>query len=187
MIYKNKFPIPDFKNIGINIVTEARTIAGTEAVKFFKESFVKEGFKNNSFNAWNKSNNPFRRGTKTLYNTGILMHSIRKIDGDKYTVIVESDTKYSEIQNDGGYITVTEAMKKHFWKLYYESMDKSKSGKTKGTLTKRAKLCKSIALMPVGKKIKVPQRQFMGNSQSLMNLIDNKLHEYVLQKEHMRK
>lgn len=171
------FPIPDFKKIGDEVLREIRTTAGSEAVKFFKESFVKEGFTDTSFTAWKKTSNPFA-GKRTLYNKGILMQSIRKASDNSNIIIVESDTQYSAINNDGGFITVTPQLKKYFWARYYDLSGKKKGVKAKNTA--KANFCKAMALKKVGSKIIIPKRQFMGNSAELMNLLDRKLSEIIL-------
>ncbi|MEA4981406.1 MAG: hypothetical protein VB066_01685 [Paludibacter sp.] len=175
----NNNTVPDFLLMAKDLTANAQRYAGSESVKFFKESFVKEGFTDASFKAWPKTSNPMA-GKRTLYGKGILMQSVRKTVQNKQRIEVESDTDYSEIQNNGGTITVTAQMKRFFWAKYYEL-----SGKVKQTSTGRvshsksnvktsakAEFCKRMALMKVGTKIKIPQRQFMGNSQTMMNQFD---------------
>ena len=175
---KNK--IPDFSSMGKDLLKDAARYAGSESVKFFKESFVNEGFKDTSFVAWPKTTNPMA-GKRTMYNKGTLMQSVRKTKQTMSQVIVESDTGYSEIHNNGGTITVTPAMKRFFWAKYYEfsnkktySIKKKAESNTKSnrTLNTKADFFKALALMKVGSKIKIPKRQFMGNSQTMMTQFD---------------
>lgn len=178
--------VPNFLAMAKDLTANAQRYAGSESVKFFKESFVKEGFTDSSFKAWPKTSNPMA-GKRTLYGKGILMQSVRKTVQNKQRIEVESDTDYSEIQNNGGTITVSVQMKRFFWAKYYEL-----SGKVKQTYTGRvsrsksnvkasakAEFCKRMALMKVGTKIKIPQRQFMGNSQAMMNQFDAFWHGQV--------
>lgn len=82
-----------------------------------------------------------------LISSGKLRRSIRSQiikNGVRWT----SSEVYAAIHNEGGTITVTEKMKKYFWAMY---------AKTKLPSYKR------MALMKVGKKIKMPKRQFIGN------------------------
>jgi len=120
-------------------------------------------------------------GKRTLYNKGILMQSVRKVEQNKQRIVVESDTDYSEIQNNGGTVTVTPKMKRFFWAKFYEFSGKVKLNK-EGTaasfnksnkaISVKAMFFRRMALMKVGSKIKIPQRQFMGNSQTMMNQFD---------------
>ncbi|MEI8087202.1 MAG: hypothetical protein WCG93_13410 [Paludibacter sp.] len=183
----NKFTVPDFSIIGKSIIEEAQRIGGTESVKFFKQSFVKEGFTDTSFTAWKKTTNPFAQ-RKTLYNNGTLMQSIRKVVDTPTRIVVESDTKYSEIHNNGGTITVTRQMKKFFWAKFYEFSGKasqnkagnaSKLTKSNRTIGGKAMYFKRMALMPVGAKIKIPKRQFMGDSKAMMTIFEKEMKKHI--------
>jgi len=175
----NTNKVPDFSAMAKDLTANAQRYAGSESVKFFKESFVKEGFTDTSFTAWKKTSNPMA-GKRTMYRTGTLMQSVRKVEQNKQRIVVESDTEYSELHNNGGTITVTAQMKRFFWAKYYELSGKRKqtsSGKASRSkynvkTSAKAEFCKRMALMKVGTKIKIPQRQFMGNSQTMMNLFD---------------
>ncbi len=160
-----------------NALRDAARIAGIESVKFFKESFRYGGFTDTSFKQWAGSNSPLA-GKKPMYRTGTLMQSIRKTEENTQRVVVISDTPYSALHNDGGMITVTKQMKKYWWAQYYKFAGKprktTKSGKQANTASNRklnakAEYCKRMALMKVGSKIKIPQRQFMGESKILMD------------------
>lgn len=171
----SKFEVPDFGKFRDEVLRVARVVGGTESVKFFKESFRKGGFTDSSFQKWSQSNNPFRHGNKTLYSVGTLFNSIHKFEqGNK--IVVESNTRYSDIHNNGGTITVTKAMKAHFWREYYEltgAGNRKKKGASKTRISAKAAMCKRIALMPVGAKIKIPKRQFMGHSQVMMKTVED--------------
>lgn len=171
--------VPDFLAMAKDLTANAQRYAGSESVKFFKESFVKEGFTDSSFKAWPKTSNPMA-GKRTMYGKGILKQSVRKTEQNKQRIVVESGTDYSEIQNNGGTITVTAQMKSFFWAKFYELSGKVKQTST-GKVSRsksnvkssaKAEFCRRMALMKVGTKIKIPQRQFMGNSQTMMNMFD---------------
>ncbi len=79
--------------------------------------------------------------------TGKLRRSIRcRVDTD--SVVWETSERYAAIQNYGGTITVTARMKKFFWYKYKATRDDA---------------WKWMALMKVGTKITIPQRQFLGD------------------------
>ncbi|MBS2099178.1 hypothetical protein [Carboxylicivirga linearis] len=166
MARKNK--VPEFMQMAKELKKNASRYAASESVKFFKESFVKEGFTDSSFKAWQKTSNPLA-GKRTLYKRGNLMRSIKKQSATMSKVVVIADSEYADIHNKGGFIVVTAQMKKFFWAKYYE-FDKT------GT---KAEYCKAMALKPVGSKIKIPQHQFMGNSQTLMNNFDQWFGEVI--------
>ncbi len=157
----------------------ASRYAASESVKFFKDSFVNGGFTDEAFKAWTQTNNPLV-GKRTMYQSGKLMRSIKKQSATMQRVVVIADSDYADIQNNGGYIVVTEQMKKYFWAKYYEfvgGVTTNKRGavslnKKNVSLGKKAKFCKAMALKPVGSKIKIPQHQFMGNSKTLMKNFD---------------
>ena len=87
-----------------------------------------------------------RKGTLLLV-TGKLRRSIRsRVDTD--SVVWETSERYAAIHNYGGTITVTARMKKFFWYKYKATRDDA---------------WKWMALMKVGTKIQIPQRQFLGD------------------------
>ncbi len=168
--------IPDFSKIASKAKKDAARIAAIESVKFFKDSFRKRGFTDTSFVEW-KGN---LMGSKTLYGHGVLMGSIRKVTETDSKIVVESNTRYSKINNEGGHITVTPQMKKFFWAKYYEFAGNIKKTK-KGSISRakrnlktnaKAEFFKNMALMKVGAKIQIPQRQFMGESVTMMRVFE---------------
>lgn len=172
-------PISDFSKIAHKITGNAPRIAATEAVKFFRESFVREGFLDRSLSPWGRRQSPLG-GKRLLFGTGNLMRSIRPRSIDASSAIVESDTPYSAVHNDGGSITVTPQIKKYWWAQYYKLSGKIKKtsrgrvsqSKTNRTTNRKAEFCKAMALMKIGTKIKIPKRQFMGHSETLMGNLD---------------
>lgn len=78
--------------------------------------------------------------------TGKLRRSIRnRVTSDSVTW--ETSEKYAAIHNYGGTVTVTAKMKKFFWYKYKATKEED---------------WKYMALMKVGTKITIPQRQFLG-------------------------
>lgn len=166
--------VPDFLKMAKELKENASRYAATESVNFFKESFVNEGFTDSSFTPWQETNNPLA-GNRTLFKKGDLMRSIHKTEANEQRVVVESDLDYSEIQNEGGEIVVTEKMKRFFWAKYYEFSGKTKTKNGKASKSKdsiknndKANFCKAIALKKVGEKLKIPQHQYMGESHTLI-------------------
>lgn len=175
-----KNPVPNFRQMANELRKNASRYAASESVKFFKESFVKGGFTDASFQQWQQTNNPLA-GKRTMYKSGDLMRSVKKQTATLERVVVIADSEYAEIHNSGGTITVTAQMKKYFWAKYYEFSNgkvynvrtrRERNTKRNRSLSAKAEFCKRMALMPVGAKIKIPKHQFMGNSQTMMRNFD---------------
>ena len=184
-----KYEVPNFFEAAKVVRRETAVMVGVEAVKFFKEGFVKGGFTDTSFSPWKKSNSPLA-GKRALYKSGKLMQSIRKQEGSDKRVVVNADSDYADIQNDGGVVVVTAKMKKYFWAMLLRfGKPKLKSnGKPDWSSirkTPKTEFIKSMALKKVGTKIKIPKNQFIGNSQALNSRLET---EYIklIQRE-MRK
>lgn len=172
---KNK--VPEFLRLATSIKKDAIRFGAVASVQFFKESFVVQGFTDSSLKKWNKARTPLA-GKRTLYKSGKLMHSIRKLEATDNRVVIIADSDYAEMHNEGGYITITPQMKKYFWALYYKEAGKGVKRSSRGAIYqsvkvgKKASFCKAMALKKVGEKIKIDQRQFMGESKELMKLLD---------------
>lgn len=177
---KNTNKVPNFMVIVPKLRRDTARMAATEAQKFFRNSFVNGGFTDKIFSKWKPAKNPLS-GKKVMYRRGSLMASVRKMEETEQRVVVGTDSVYGDIHNEGGTITVTEQMKKFWWAKYYEFAGKvkvTKSGrvsktKANNTINAKAQYCKNMALMPVGSKIKMPQRKFLGESATMMKQFDN--------------
>ena len=155
-----------------------------EATEMFDKNFQREAFFNEKW-ARRKFNDDDTRNILT--GTGSLRKSIHsKVEGTK--IIFETTLPYANIHNEGGTITVTVGMKKHFWKMYLqivgskkpkngtqpfsEAFQRTKKGKFRNnkknrTLNAAAQFYKAMALKPIGSKIVIPKRQFIGNHPEL--------------------
>jgi phage gpG-like protein len=87
-------------------------------------------------------------------------------------IVWRSSLPYMGIHNDGGEIEVTAKMKKFFWAMFYKASNavtfkvktrEASANKRNEKLTAEAAIWKSLALMKVGEKIKIPKRQFIGD------------------------
>lgn len=122
-----------------------------ELLDEFDKNFSRGGFFSKP---WPKR----RDGSAThLNNTGKLRRSITARIS-RHCVIFTSSEPYAAIHNYGGTITVTEKMKKFFWAKYKQ--------------TKQERY-KHLALMKTGTKIKMPQRQFIGNSPEVKKAVED--------------
>lgn len=153
---------PDFLGVFQEIKGKMPRKIAVKAKNFFKEGFAKGGFTDGSFEEWQKTTNPLAR--KTMYDKGDLQNSIRTLQESQKRVEVGSELIYAKLHNEGGVITVTPKMKKYWWAKYREFAGSSKSKKVNA----KAEFCRSMALQKVGKKIRIPKRQFIGESETLM-------------------
>ena len=133
---------PNFSEMAKKIKRECVITAGTEAVKFFKDSFQQGGFTDEAFQKWAPRKKTYSH--KILSKTGNLEQSIHKSEeqSDENRVVIISDTDYSAIHNNGG------------------------------TITKKKEDGTEI-------KIEIPQRQFMGQSKTLMTQISKILSDEI--------
>ena len=94
---------------------------------------------------------------------GNLRNSINAdIQGNKS--ILSSSLPYASIHNEGGELTVTTKMKKYFWAKHIEAKN------TKNII--EAEQFKAIALKPIGSKIIIPKRQFIGNHPKVKEAVE---------------
>lgn len=117
-----------------------------------------------------------------------LRRSIKSIVRGK-SIHYQSSLPYASLHNEGGEIVVTKQMKKFFWAMYYKSHNAAniytvKTRKKVNTirtraLSEQAQQWKNLALMKVGQKIKIEQRQFIGHHPQVDTSIENVLNRNV--------
>lgn len=166
-------------------------MVGRMAKDHFQDNFRRGGFVNRELHPWQKSRRLLTGGTGAANNWGTLLSghnylfdSIKYIPSD-YRVKVSNDLIYAPIHNWGGTIPVTNRMRGHAWKMFYLASGKERKA-VKGP-TKRTKKAKAVT--PVNpeadfwkrfaltkkSKIRMPQRQFLGESEELTGKIRNKI------------
>ncbi len=128
---------------------------------------------------WKKSKNG-------LVSTGKLRRSIQaQVVGN--SVVFTSSVPYASIHNTGGTITVTAKMKRYFWARYKEvagNIKTLKNGKRSASkkniaISQEAEMWHRMALMKVGSKITIPQRQFIGNHPRVKKVIEQIVNENI--------
>ena len=146
-----------------------------ELLEEFDRNFEREAFFNER---WVRRKHHDDRSRGLLVRTGTLRRSLRAEVTDRRSVRFFTDVPYAHIHNEGGTITVTRRMKNYFW-VQYMTIVGSKHGtfapklrrKKDGTLrndkrnrklSSEAAFYKAMALKPVGSKIVIPKRQFIG-------------------------
>ena len=156
-----QFPVPDFKSLGEKIKENRKRFAKVHALNFFKESFYKQGFKDESFSPWENRKSPdYRNGGAILTMTGHLRDSLSVIDSDINQITFGTYAPYAKLHNEGGTVTVpvTKKMKKYFWYMYKSTQQEKWKFMA---LTKKPYM-----------KFRMPKRQFIGESKSLMDELE---------------
>lgn len=165
-----------------NILSDLRVELGDD----FDRNFERQAF---FTEAWKRRTSPLRPGGSILIETGRLRQSIRSVSTDD-SITFLSDLPYAGIHNEGGEIKVTPRMKRFFWHKYYEAtgaFGRKKNGQLRNDkrnlrLGTAAEFWQCLALMKVGKAIKIPRRQFLGvhpQVESLVReIIEDNLAEY---------
>jgi len=134
--------------VDINLMNDI----GNEALNFFKQSFINQGWTDGKFEPWKPIKD---KGGKILIKKGKLWNSmlINKLNDDMVEIISMSD--YATIHNEGGVVKITKKMKKFYWSKYKST---------------KKEFWKALALSD---KFTIPKRQFMGESRTLDLKIEN--------------
>ena len=161
----------------------------------FDQNFERQAFFSR---AWERHRSPVRKGGHILVDSVGLRRSIMKrVTEDSITFVTTEP--YAAIHNEGGEIVVTERMKRYFRARFYEAQGgfTRKEGKparplsdggfyawTSGMqLNEVAEFWRCMALMKVGRTIKIPRRQFLGNSpeveRMVTDIIERNLTEFI--------
>lgn len=157
------------KNIDKKIkaaLSKAPRALGSIAVSFFKQSFIKQGFTDESLKSWQPRTNGKDSGRAILVKSGRLRNSIRVIRADTSVIIIGTDVPYAKIHNRGyvGGVTVKAHHRTKTSKVLVYNII-SKRGRTVKTDTGRSQI------QSFTRRIRMPKRQFMGNSAQLNKLI----------------
>lgn len=157
-------------------------ILGNMAVNHYKEGFryggrmtdaSADGWKNRIYTA-----GPTDKQRAILVKQGHLMNDIKLLESTWEMIRVGTTSltqNYATIHNRGGVIKITEAMRSHFWKMYYQALKKKNK--------KDANFWKAMALHK-GTFIKIPKREFIGKSKFLSKKL---AHEFIVQYEKSKK
>lgn len=146
-------------------------------LQFFKSRFRAQGWLDETFKPWPKRKKADKRrpGRNILMDRGKLRNSIRGVITPG-VVTFGTDVKYAKVHNEGGTILHPGGERKLIFKRYTR-------GKRKG----RQLFHKNNSAATFGRKvnvgsyeIKMPQRQFMGNSAHLNKIITRKITTEVL-------
>lgn len=171
-------------------------IAGRLAKDHFQDNFRRGGFVNGGLHPWPKARRLASGGTDAASQYGTLLsgrnhlfNSIKYMPSD-YRVKVVNELSYAPLHNWGGTVhpTVTDKMRKWAWRQFYKSagLRKNSSKKTKSEKLKaaaanpQAQMWKRLALTRKKKlDIRIPQRQFLGESEELTAKINERLEKEI--------
>ena len=122
---------------------------------------------------WKGTSLPNQRGS-LLMRSGKLRRSIRGKE-TKGQVSWSSSLPYATINNEGGELEVTAKMKSFFWAMYYKASGAAGKGKSDRSvrLSSEAKQWKNLALQKVGAKMKIEQRQFIGDHPAVRQRVES--------------
>lgn len=176
-----KTELPDFFKELSTLVKDAHRYTKVAGVNFFKQNFRRQGFLDGSLTPWQKRSLNIGQSRGVLIQSGRLRDSIHAVSHGVNRITFQTDPlDYAKIHNEGGYIVVTERMKRYFWYLYMKStgkMGKKKDGKLRqdkanAKLSAVASFYKAMALKKVGSRIHIPKRQYMGESSTFLKQLD---------------
>lgn len=136
---------------------------GNMAVNFYKDSFKRQGYiENSSVKKWDKrKNNAKGEGRAILVKTGRLRRSIRIIRSGLGYVVVGTDVPYAQIHNEGGVIRTTQRVRSYSRKAFKRTWKGKRQNISASTISAHARIVNT----------KIPQRQFMGLSAFLIRRI----------------
>lgn len=140
-----------------NILSDLRVDLTDE----FDKNFERKSFFGKS---WENTSIPNKRGS-LMMRTGKLRRSIKSRQTNN-ELSWSSSLPYASLQNEGGEVIVTERMKRFFWAMFYKAngaVTKSGKGERNKRLSSEALMWKNLALQKVGAKMKIKQRQFIGD------------------------
>jgi phage gpG-like protein len=141
------------------LIHDLPAYVGTEAVRFFQDSFTRQGFIDTGFVKWKPRSSKAKRNTRgILMDTGALRRSIRIVSKGRNYVIVGATQPYAQAHNEG--VDATVNIKAHPRRV--ASIKKMFDLKTKKG--RKKKVTNSYAIRAHTRKMKLEKRQFMGES-----------------------
>ncbi|SDX11154.1 hypothetical protein [Flavobacterium degerlachei] len=123
---------------------------------------------------WENSKIPNHKGS-LMMRTGKLRRSIRSKQSNN-DISWSSSLPYASLQNEGGEIEVTAKMKRFFWAMFYKAngaVTASGKGERNKRLSQEAQTWRALALQKVGAKMKIKQRQFIGDHPQVRKRVEH--------------
>ena len=168
--------IPDFKKIGEQLIKDVQTLAEVEMINFVMSNFEKQGFTDSGFTPWAFRKDNKDPGRAILIKDSTLMDSIEVTESSPDKVVVSASAEHAHIHNEGGRVNIpiTKKMRQFFWFRFWTTQDPKFRAMA---LTKK----KAFSFT-------MPQRQFMGNSESFNRHIETLFFKTIEQrfKQHLK-
>ncbi len=157
------------------LVKDLPRLVANDALNHFDDSWKNEGFtdEKGTFKKWEERKN--NDGSKSDKNRGTLIgkgsaHLRKSLEVKSATakqIVIGTPVKYAQAHNEGAEIeqsiSITPKMRKFAWAKFYETKKPSWRGLA---LTKKKE---------INRTIKIPQRQFIGNSKPLFDKIEKRI------------
>jgi len=166
-----------------NFLKELLTDVKVEVSGEFDRNFERKGFFNKR---WPNTKHHNSRGS-LMQRSGKLRRGIKsQLKGNG--IHFSNSMPYADIHNNGGTIQVTAKMRRFFWAMYYKSSGavtysvktrKAANTQRNQNLSAEAEKWKAMALLPIGTKIKIEQRQFIGHHQSIDKIIESNADHHI--------
>lgn len=161
--------LPDFNKIAENALKGLPEFVGEKARAHFLKSFIKEGFTDVSFIPWPKGKS--NQTHKLLSQSLALKNSITVTQANMQMVKIMAGQglPYAAIHNEGGIlnIPITERSRKFFWMMFKKTNDEKWKYMA---ITKKERMT-----------VRIPKRQFIGDSYALMQDIDKLFVDRILE------
>jgi phage gpG-like protein len=143
------------------LIADMPAYVGTEAVRFFLDSFTRQGFIDAGFTKWEARKPNAKRNTRgILMDTGALRRSIRIVSKGRNYVIVGATQPYAQAHNEG--VDATVNIKAHSRRI--SAITKVFNIKTKRGRKVRVSTGSLAHVKAHTRKMKLEKRQFMGES-----------------------
>lgn len=166
--------VKDFENAVIRIIQQLPRFMGNECIRFFQEQMNAEKDVHGRDYERRGYETDLQQGKSILSGRGTLFNAIEILSINKNGVSVGVDEDilvYAGIHNDGGNIAVTAKMKRYFWAKHYEA--------DRRDLEDDADFYRNMALRKEGSDIKIPQREFVGESKLLQEFLEKQVQAFV--------
>lgn len=165
-----------FKNVAANYARLKPRITrelADVAVNFFKDSFKRQGWRDKDLQKWKPraANAPRNNGRAILVNRGHLRNSIITAEASTSKAVIKAPVPYAIAHNEG--FTGTVQVKEHYRAVNKKVSVKSSSLKT-GKTTSRTMMLNTgkRKVSAHTRKMNLPQRQFMGDSEVMFKKMD---------------
>ena len=143
------------------LIADLPAYIGTEAVRFFQDSFTRQGFIDTGSVKWKPRSTKAKRNTRgILMDTGALRRSIRIVSKGRNYVIIGATQPYAQAHNEG--VDATVNIKAHTRRI--TAITKVFNIKSKRGRKVRVNTGSLAHVKAHTRKMKLEKRQFMGKS-----------------------